>query len=543
MPLSSISSPLKGHQSRTATRAMSLNDLPPELTARVIFYLALLEKPDLRSPPNSKPHLSRYACTSVNLQFAIERRLFSHLAIKSHGLPTFEQLVAYSTRRRALLRRLSFTPVLPAYDIHACAQFEKPHDQQANNQAFTTAIKALYTCLHACDVVEGEKPLRLLLRTPFAPSDESHQDWDEAYAISRGWDSDNRREVWNNRYEHSYLQLDEQTELATSKKVTNFMVDADGPRYVAPATALNLLKSHSNVQVLSLDLQDNERKSPDLRIQLRTDFACRLRDIRCTTLTHLNLSYRYEEPSDQRFVNADVRGIDKASTHDALSTSLHNLLVACSKLKVIDLYGPICIDESFFWPQNPGADEPRWPDLQKVWVRLSPVRPDGGWWLDNHPGMPVEEPTIADDRHPDSSDDGDSDNQSDPGDSPSPDKYDAYAEGLQTGDAYHCSFRSQPTESLERLLVAAARAATKMPNLRAMSVAMRVAGCPRSEDTQIAFSMLYEAKGTLFGRKDEPLLCSRVGWCVPSDWSMNEKLEKLWRTVIGSEGEFTYCRW
>jgi hypothetical protein len=179
-----------------------------------------------------------------------------------------------------------------------------------------------------------------------------------------------------------------------------------------------------------------------------------------------------------------------------------------------------------------------------VRVTLSPVRPDGGWWLDNNPGMPIEEPTVANDRYPDSSDD---DNESDSSgfsdDSPRPDRYDAHLEGLQTGDAYHCSFRSQPTESLERLLVAAARAATKMPNLCAMSVAMRVAGCPRSEDTQIAFSMLYEAKGTLFGRKDEPLLCSRVGWCVPSDWSMNEKLEKLWRTVIGSEGEFAYYRW
>jgi hypothetical protein len=321
---------------------MSLNDLPPELTARFVFYLALLE-PDMRprSYVNPKPRLSRYACTSFNLQTAIERHLFSKLSLKSDDLSAFEVTVARSARRRALLQYLRFTPVLPAYDIHACAQFEKPSDQQANDLAFTIALQRLYTILQACDAVEGETPFDLVLDTPFAPSDESHQDWDEAYAISRGWDSENRREVWSNRYEHSYLQLDEQTELATSKRVTNFMVDADGPRYVAPATAITILKSHSNVRVLSLDLQDNERKSPDLRIQLRTDFARRLRDIRYTTLTHLNLSYRYEEPSDQRFVNADVRGIDKASTHDALSTSLHNLLVACPKLNVIDLDGPI----------------------------------------------------------------------------------------------------------------------------------------------------------------------------------------------------------
>jgi hypothetical protein len=526
---------------------MSLSDLPPELTARVISYLALLETPNLRSPPyvNSKPHISRYACASAGLQFAIERHLFSRLALKSDDLSTFEALVAYSTRRRALLRYLSFTPVLPAYDIHACAQFEKPYDQQVNNEALATAVKSLYTILHACDAVEGEKPLRVHLDTPFAPSDERHQDWDEVYANSRGWDSDNRQEVWKHRSEHSYLQIDDQMDLAASERVTTFVVSADGPRYVAPATVLTLLKSHPKLQSLLLNLQDNERKSPKLRTQLRTDFARRLRDIRYADLTYLKLSYRYEEPSDQRFVNADVRDIHKGSTHDALSTSLHNFLVACPKLRTINLTGPICLDESFFWPQNPGANEPRWPDLQKFWVHLSPVRPDGGWWLDNHPGIPIEDPTAVDDRGSDSSDDGDSDDQSDssgfPNDSPRPDKYDAYREGLQTGDAYYCAFRSQPTELLERLLVAAARAATNMPNLRAMSVKMPVASCPRTG--QIELSMTYEAKGTLHWRTKVPSPCPRLGWCVPSDWVMNENLEKLCRTVIGPEGEFTYHRW
>lgn len=197
---------------------MSLNELPPELTARVVFYLAFLEtdtRPPGQADPN--PRMSRYACTSFNLQTAIERHLFSELALDSDDLSAFEVMVARSARRRALLQYLRFTPVLPAYDIHACAQFEKPSDHQANDLAFTIVLQRLYTILHACDDAEGEKPLHLLLDTPFAPSDESHQDWDEAYAISRGWDSDNRREVWNNRYERSYLRLDEQMDLTTLK--------------------------------------------------------------------------------------------------------------------------------------------------------------------------------------------------------------------------------------------------------------------------------------------------------------------------------------
>jgi hypothetical protein len=543
-----ISSQQKGARSYTVTQAMSMKDLPPELTAQVISYLALLETPNTEPPyVNSKPHISQYACVSSSLQFAIERCLFSYLALKSDDLSTFEALVAHSTRRRALLQGLSFKPVLPAYDIHACARFEKLYDQQANNEAFATAVKSLYTILHACDAVEGEKPLEIHLDTPFAPSDMSHTEWDEIQSRWRCWDYDDRQEVWSRRYAQSYLRLDEQTDLAASNRITTFSISADGPRYVAPASVCALLKCHNKLESLSLDLQDNERKSPDLRVQLRIEFARCLRDIRCSTLTYLNLSYRYEEPCDQRFVNADVRDIHKGSTHDALSTSLHNLIVRCPKLKTIKLDGSICIDESFFWPQNLilGADEPRWPDLQEFWVHLSPVRPDGGWWLDNHSGMPIEEPTAVDDRRPDSSDDSDSDDQPDssrfPDDSPRPDRYDAYREGLQTGDAYYCAFRTQPTESLERLLVAAARAATNMPNLRTMSVTIPVACCPRTG--QIELSMTYEAKGTPHWRTKVPSSCDTLGWCVPSDWEMNENLEKLWRTVIGPEGEFTYHRW
>ena len=537
-----------------------MNDLPQELMARVISYLALLETPIMeppyvpRLPPYvpPKPRLSQYACASANLQFAIERCLFSRLALKSDDLSTFETLVAHSTRRRALLWCLSFTPVLPAYDIHACAQFENPYDQQANNEAFATAVKSLYTILHECDAVDGETPLRLRLDTPFAPSDESHQDWNEVYGNSRGSDSDSRQEGWKHRYEHSYLNLDEKMDLPALGRVTTFIVSANGPRYIAPATVITLLKSHPQVQSLPLGLQDNERKSPELRIQLRTDFARRLQDVRCSDLTYLDLGYRYEEPCDQRFVNADVRGAHEGSTHDALSTSLHNFLVACPKLKTINLDGPICIDESFFWPQNPGADEPgadepRWPDLQNLWVRLSLVRPDGGWWLDNHPGMPLEEATAVNERDPNSSDDDDLDNQPDlrgfSDDSPPTEKHDAHLEALQTGDAYYCSFRTQPTDSLERLLVAAARAATNMPKLRALSVTMGVASCPRTKDKELEFSMIYEAKGTLQGRMMVPSPCPELRWCVPSDWEMNENLEKLWRSVMGSAGEFTYDRW
>ena len=341
---------------------MSLIDLPPELTARVISYLALLETPNTPYVP-PKPRLSQYACTSLSLQHTIERHLFSHLSLKSNDLLAFEVIVVRSTRRRALLRSLCFQPVLPAHNIHACAQFEKPSDQQANDEAFTTTLKHLYAILHACDEVEGGKPLQLHLKTPFAPSDDSHSVWDKAESRRRYWDSDNRQAVWKHRYEHSYLRYDEQMELAASNRITTFSISDDGPRYVAPASAFALLKCHNNLDSLGLDFHDNERKSPNLRVQLRTQFARCLRDMRCSTLTDLCLSYRYEEPNDQRFANADVRDSHGGSTQDTLNASLHGLLVACRKLKRINLDGPICIDEHLFWIDDLKTAEPLWPDL------------------------------------------------------------------------------------------------------------------------------------------------------------------------------------
>ena len=199
---------------------------------------------------------------------------------------------------------------------------------------------------------------------------------------------------------------------------------------------------------------------------------------------------------------------------------------------------------TFVWIDDPKTAEPLWPDLQDVHVRISAVRPDGGWFLDSYPGVPLDGPIRANDIRLESSDSDsdDSDVDSEASHSP-PDKYHAHRGDLQTSDAYYCSFRSEPTEQFERLLVAASRAATKMPKLRAMSVTMSVASYPRTKDTQTEFSLTYEAKGTLHQREDVPSPCSELMWCVPSDWKMNESLEKLWRTVIGSEGEFAYYRW
>lgn len=113
--------------------------------------------------------------------------------------------------------------------------------------------------------------------------------------------------MWKHRYAHSYLQLDDKAvELPLSARVTSLVIPADGPRYVAPSSVLSLLRTHRRVEIAAIMLNDNERKRPVLRTSLRIGFSRTLQSISCEYLSTLNLEYRCEDPSDQRFANADV---------------------------------------------------------------------------------------------------------------------------------------------------------------------------------------------------------------------------------------------
>jgi hypothetical protein len=311
-----------------------------------------------------------------------------------------------------------------------------------------------------------------------------------------------------------------------------------GPVYVALGSILTLLKSHPKVEEIWLTVGDEERKPPGLRTQLRMDFARRLRHVPFLALTKLYLGYGHQEPLDQRFVNADVRGTHKGFVQDALSTSLNKTLSACPKLKSITLTGPICIDESLFWPHNTESEDDRWPDLECLIVVMSAVRPDGGWYLEGHPDFPPDEPISVYDIPEFDSDDSDSESESADDEESDP----VILEAMRTGNAYQLFFRSQPNEPLERVLEAAARAATHMPSLRTFSVLTHVPDCPRSDGEQpIGFE--YQAKGVAHGSGTVPLHRPKLQWCAPSEWKMSESLKETWAIGLGPEGEISYDEW
>ena len=106
---------------------------PPELIALILSFLA----PD---------ELINYVTVSRSWQYAVERRTFRRIKLKSTDLEFFRN--TFVGHRRAALADLSYDVILPTYSDHQCARFETEEDKRSNNEALTEAIHGLFFVMH-----------------------------------------------------------------------------------------------------------------------------------------------------------------------------------------------------------------------------------------------------------------------------------------------------------------------------------------------------------------------------------------------------------
>lgn len=152
--------------------------------AWIIAHLAELEAANLPFSNVTKTSISRYASTSINIRHAVEQQTFSSLEITSDDLPMLEKLVTRCPSRHALLRHLSFQPVLPAYSRKAYTRFERRADRRRNDESFSLSMEKLFAALKPLDEIERAAPLRLFPRAPDSPSDPAYRDtrpWGSGY--------------------------------------------------------------------------------------------------------------------------------------------------------------------------------------------------------------------------------------------------------------------------------------------------------------------------------------------------------------------------
>lgn len=120
------------------------------------------------------------------------------------------------------------------------------------------------------------------------------------------------------------------------------------------------------------------------------------------------------------------------------------------------------------------------------------------------------------------------------------DIYNEHKEALRTGRAYVLIFRSEPTEALERVWVAAARAVNVMPASCEMTIGVDVSPCPRTGTRSQEFGFNYISQGNPYLGTGIPAYVSQSHRIAPRGWKISEDLETLWGQVLDSEGEVNY---
>ncbi|RMZ10238.1 hypothetical protein D0860_03890 [Hortaea werneckii] len=528
---------------------MSHVDLPPELLAHIVSYL-VPEGP-----------LSPYASISRDWQYAVEARTFSSLRLETDGLTKFERLVADShVHRRAAVRSISFTAVLPAYDDIACAQFENEVDKQANNESFSDSIQRLFSALAKCDDVANPRPIKLLLHAPYSPMDRGHRDHIHPIRSDKGseigllgqdtdwtqfWKYKERRkalgDLYEHRYEHSYLRLLDPRKLPAIRRIHFSHAFVNELRYVEPATIVHISRKMPNLQNNHWKFFDGEQKLSGLRTRLRVQMAEALALI-VEEHSHAVRGVRMElmdaGPLNETFALPDVRG--EGQDGDALSLQISRYLKS-EHLVNVQLDGPIVVGPELF-SLSGGEDATLWPNLESFLLSFSTHRPDGGWYFERDPTTspgspdPDEEAREGSESEEESESAFDSDESFFEVDPAKPDHYDEEREERLQGFKPVNGFRTQPNAHLEAFLRSMAVAVGEMPKLRRFCAGADVSQCKRTGYARKTFEFDYIASQD-DGEK------ARLQWVVPQGWRMNRPLEKLWERMIGVDGTVDVEEW
>lgn len=245
----------------------AMDRLPQEL---VTYIASFVDREDAQSDEKTASQLPAYATLSRKWQLAVESRTFRSLRLKSPELPYFARVL--TDHRRNLLSNLAYDAVLPTYTDNECAKFETKEDMERNSQAFTYAVHALFQILKSWEVGNAETKCRelfLYLSDIYSPMDRFHRDMAKYEEDRELYESDKRSDLWEHRYEHSILQLLEHPKLPTLSCVSSFRLSFIAHRHVEPRSAILLARKLLNLQSITIELHDNEKKHPHIRQQLR----------------------------------------------------------------------------------------------------------------------------------------------------------------------------------------------------------------------------------------------------------------------------------
>jgi len=509
--------------------------LSRELIAHIASFLEREEdqsdvpQSDRKKLPSKLPP---FATISHDWQYAIERRTYHELRVRNDDIGTFQ--INCVGHRRLALAVLRYDVVLPTYDDKACARFEREKDKQINDETFTRAIETLFRVLKSWESgSQSNGRLSLVIDNVYSPMDGIHRGL-EIFKNDRFQEGvGKRRDLFEYRYIHSSIHLLHPDELPSLSLVTRLIGVPVGTRIIDMCAVVDIAGKLSNLQRIEWNLNDNEKRYPDLRQRARLSFSEALMKYDFPNLKIADVSFLHNAPSNHHALPAPMIPTSKRQD-DPFSTALRKLSQS-PNLKSLNFSG--VIDPSFFWPSSssPSENQLIWPALETLHVTFDITSPSGTWYFERDPNDQLDESTAADDNPP-AWDGMDSDSATEStsftsGDDP--DDFDPAREEFFTGQQPVCTFRGIPNnQTLPPLLEAMAKAAAQMPKLQALSLSIYL------DAKEVEWAVSYYAPDRCpwvsQGEADD-LPKRRLYWEV-GNWRPDPELSALWRKVQADSG-------
>jgi hypothetical protein len=443
-----------------------MGHLPNEIIAHIISHLAPKRYSDgsyaIGSRAHDFPALAPYATVSRAWQQRVEATTFEYITLTPARLASPLAAQALTPDRvRRFVRSVRVEVLLPPYDEQARGRLEDEADRARNDGVFTDVMRMVFRLLAVATATESEEDdgykahagvdaeYRPKIRLSLSARCTSDTEDLEARKYRRSVYATRPNDLFERRYESSYLDLrpaagksvqDEAKALPELHCIQQFHVQASaGPdvRYFAPRALCLVASRMSGLERMQWQLCDNEKRDVALRRKLRADFAHALQTLP-SSLRHFDLLYDRRPQLDHSFQTPSILDETDHDNNDKLSLALHQLTQRLATFELMADVGP-----EILWPLQ--ANDSLWPTMCHYYIDPGPIAPSGKWRFQ-----------LLPDSDSDSDDDGSTSSVSSSA-APGNEKEDPFRAKLDP-DAAHA------------LLLAAARAARRMPALRKMEL-------------------------------------------------------------------------
>ncbi|KAF7548925.1 hypothetical protein G7Z17_g6734 [Cylindrodendrum hubeiense] len=351
--------------------------LPQDLVDQIVSYLLPEDfRPNGPYDKRQRPALplTPLATLSRRLQASVERLTFKYIKINSDELAEFDQLL--TPARRSLLAGLTFTVNLPSYDAAASLRAESPAERAANDDAYSQAIHRLFKTLKAWELEDSKTiacRMALAINNPESPSDRPWPSQTAPWGLTPGTEDEC---IHEGRYLHSYIDLLNLEDLPVLDRVKHLTMlnqeDKYGYRQLFPRVSILLAAKMPNLESVRINMDDSERRFPDMRKRNRDDAAHAIRTLSLPELKRADLHFflrRYRDES----ISPPI--LHNPGIPDPLSSAICELSQNLVKLDITGVF-----DMSLLRPLQ-GLSETSWPRLRFFDVDFHATTPSGDWYF------------------------------------------------------------------------------------------------------------------------------------------------------------------